>query len=99
MFVAEKRFISDVIKNRGKHCISLDGGTWILQACRFLKLNHHIHSSFEKWLIERTRQYIKDRTKCFADYFSCKLKNCKLNQVWNLLTIFINYHNKEMIHA
>lgn len=22
--------------------------------------------------------YIKDRTECFDDYFSCKMKNCKL---------------------
>ena len=59
MFVAE-RFISDVIKNHGKHPVSTDGGTWYPQACRFLKLKHHIHSSFEKSLIERTMQYIKD---------------------------------------
>ena len=59
MFVAE-RFISDVIKNHGKHPVSTDGDTWYPQACRFLKLKHHIHSSFEKSLIERTMQYIKD---------------------------------------
>ena len=34
MFVAE-RFISDVIKNHGKHPVSTDGGTWYPQACRF----------------------------------------------------------------
>ena len=67
MFVAE-RFISDVIKNHGKHPVSTDGGTWYPQACRFLKLKHHIHSSFEKSLIERTMQYIKDR-KCFVTIF------------------------------
>jgi putative transposase len=53
MFVAE-RFISDVIKNHGNHPVSTDGGTWYPQACRFIKLKHHIHSSFEKSLIERT---------------------------------------------
>ncbi|MER5176205.1 MAG: DDE-type integrase/transposase/recombinase [Candidatus Nitrosocosmicus sp.] len=61
MFVAE-RFISNVIKEYGKHPVSTDGGTWYPQACRFLKLNHHIHSSFEKSVIERAMQYIKDRT-------------------------------------
>ena len=71
MFVAE-RFISDVIKNHGKHPVSTDGGTWYPQACRFLKLKHHIHSSFEKSLIERTMQYIKDRTESFDDYFPCR---------------------------
>jgi hypothetical protein len=29
------------------------------QACRFLKLVHHLHFSFEKSKIERTMQYIK----------------------------------------
>lgn len=47
MFVAE-RFISVVIKNHGKHPVSTDGGTWYPQACRFLKLKHHIHSFLAK---------------------------------------------------
>ncbi|HEY6535406.1 MAG TPA: hypothetical protein VIY08_06360 [Candidatus Nitrosocosmicus sp.] len=29
---------------------------WYPQACRFLNLLHHIHSSFEKSIIERTIQ-------------------------------------------
>ncbi|WP_458721625.1 hypothetical protein [Candidatus Nitrosocosmicus sp. R] len=97
MFVAE-RFISDVIKNHRKHPVSTDGGTWYPQACGFLKLKHRIHSSFEKSLIERTMQYIKDRTESFDDYFPCKIKNCKLNHVRNWLNLFVNYHNEEKIH-
>jgi putative transposase len=97
IFVAE-RFISDVIKNHGKHPVSTDGGTWYPQACRFLRLKHHIHSSFEKSIIERTMQYIKDRTESFDDYFPCKIKNCKLNHVRNWLNLFVNYHNEEKIH-
>ena len=77
MFVAE-RFISDVVEEHGKHPISTDGGTWYPQACRFLKLTHHIHSSYEKSLIERTMHHIKDRTECFDDYFPCRKKKCKL---------------------
>ena len=97
MFVAE-RFISVVIKNHGKHPVSTDGGTWYPQACRFLRLKHHIHSSFKKSIIERTMQYIKDRTESFDDYFPCKIKNCKLNHVRNWLNLFVNYHNEEKIH-
>jgi putative transposase len=74
MFVAE-RFISGLVKIHGNHLVSTDGGTWYPQACKFLKLRHHIHSSLEKSLIERTMQYIKDRTECFDDYFPCRLKN------------------------
>ena len=95
MFVAE-RFISDVIKNHGKHPVSSDGDTWYPQACRFLKLKHHIHSSYEKSLIERTMQYIKDRTEGFDDYFPCRLKNCKLKHVRNWLNLFVDHHNREL---
>ena len=73
MFIAE-RFISGLVKIHGKHPVSTDGGTWYPQACRFLKLDHHIHSSLEKSLIERTMQYIKDRTESFDDYFPCRVK-------------------------
>ncbi|HEY6535368.1 MAG TPA: DDE-type integrase/transposase/recombinase [Candidatus Nitrosocosmicus sp.] len=48
MFVAKERFISYVVEEYGKHHISSDGGTWYPQGCRFLKLHHHLHSSFEK---------------------------------------------------
>jgi putative transposase len=70
MFVAE-RFLDGLIKVLGKHPVSTDGGTWYPQTCRFLNLDHHIHSSLEKSLIKRTMQYIKDRTECFDDYFPC----------------------------
>jgi putative transposase len=97
MFVAE-RFLDGLVKIHGKHCISTDGGTWYPQACSFLKLKHHIHSPYEKSMIERTMQYIKDRTEGFDDYFPCKIKNCKLNHIRNWLNLFVNYHNEEKIH-
>ena len=56
MFVAE-RVLSEVINKYGLHSVSSDGGTWYPQACKFLNLQHHIHSSFEKSMIERTMQY------------------------------------------
>jgi len=95
MLIAE-RFIADLVRIHGKHPVSTDGGTWYPQACRFLKLEHHVHSSLEKSLIERTMQYIKDRTESFDDYFPCKLKNCKLKHVRNWLQLFVDHHNKEL---
>jgi putative transposase len=45
MFVAIERFISDVVDEHGKHPVSTDGdGTLYPQACKFLKIGHHIHS-------------------------------------------------------
>ena len=95
MFIAE-RFISDVIEKYGEHPVSTDGGSWYPQACKFLKLDHHIHSSYEKSIIERTMQYIKDRTESFDDYFPCRKKKCKLKHVKNWLNLFVDYHNKEL---
>jgi putative transposase len=95
MFVAE-RFISSLIKHHDIHPISTDGGTWYPQACRFLKINHHLHSSYEKSIIERTMQYIKDRTESFDDYFPCRKKKCKLKHVMNWLNLFVDFHNREL---
>ena len=78
MLIAE-RFLSTIVRDYGKHPVSTDGGTWYPMACQFLGLEHHIHSPLEKSIIERTMQYIKDRTECFDDYFPCRIKNCKLN--------------------
>ena len=95
MFVAE-RFLSRVVKGFGKHPVSTDGGTWYPQACKFLKLNHHIHSSLEKSLIERAMQYIKDRTECFDGYFPCRKKNCNLNHVKQWLNLFAYHYNRNI---
>ncbi len=67
-----KRFLSTVINKYGKHAVSTDGGTWYPGACKFLNLHHHIHSAFEKSIIERTMQYIKDRTEGFVITFLVK---------------------------
>jgi len=95
MFVAE-RFISGLVQIHGKHPVSTDGGTWYPQACRFLNLDHHIHSAFEKSLMERTMQHIKERTESIDDYFPCRLKNCKLKHVQNWLNLFVDHHNSEL---
>ncbi|HXT84658.1 MAG TPA: hypothetical protein VN704_10095 [Verrucomicrobiae bacterium] len=53
MFVAE-RFLSYVLDKYGKHPVSSDGSTWYPQAFKFLNIYHHLHSHFEKSIIERT---------------------------------------------
>ena len=72
MLMAE-RFLSDIVRIHGKYPLSTDGGTRYPQTCRFLGLEHHIHSFYEKSIIERTMRYIKDRTEIFDDYFPCRL--------------------------
>ncbi len=98
MFVAIEKFIAGLTKVYDKHSVSSDGGTWYPQDCKFLKIDHHLHSHYEKSIIERTMQYIKDRTaESFDDYFPCKRKTCKLKHVKNWLKLFlVDYHNKEI---
>ncbi len=98
MLIAE-RFLLGVVRHYGNHPVSTDGGTWYPQACEFLKMAHHIHSSYEKSMIERKMQYIKDRTESFDDYFPCQMEKCKLKHVKNWMNLFVNYHNNEMINA
>ena len=61
MFIAEW-FFSILVKIHGPQPVSTDGGTWHPQACRFLKIDHYIHFSYEKSIIERIMQYINDGT-------------------------------------
>jgi len=74
MYVAE-RFLHHVTIKYREYPISTDRGTWYPQACQFLKLKHHIHPSYEKSIIERTMQYIKDRTKDLMTIFRVEKRN------------------------
>jgi putative transposase len=94
ILVAE-RFLQELVKKYGKHSISTDeGGTWYPQACKFLKIKHHIHSYYEKSIVESTIQYLKHRTECFDDYFPCRKYNCKLEHVIKRLNLFADMYNK-----
>ena len=96
MFVAE-RILSQAVSRYGKHQVSSDGGTWYPGACKFLKLKHHLHSSFEKSIIERTMQYVKDRIESFDDYFPCRKNKCKLNHIKQWFKLFVYQHNQEIM--
>ncbi len=63
----------------------------------FLKLDHHIHFSIEKSIIERTMQHIKNRAETFDDYFPCRNNKCKLNHVKQWFNLFVDQHNKKII--
>ena len=98
--VCYRTFSGRHVHEYGEHLVSTtDGGTWYPpQACQFLKLNHYIHSSFDKSIIERTMQYIKkiEQKKDLMIIF-LKKNRCKLKHVKQWLNLFIDQHNKEMI--
>jgi putative transposase len=69
-------------KKYGKHLVSTDGsGTWCHpQACKFLNMNHYLHSSYEKSMIERTIQCIKRiEPKALMTTFLVEKKNVNYN--------------------
>jgi len=91
MFVAEN-FIRSLVSRYGKHTLYIDVGTWYPQACNFLHLINRSHLPLEKSLIERVRQYFKDRTECFDDYYPCiksRNRNCDLQHVYNWIKFFL----------
>ena len=71
MLVAES-FFESLIKLYGKHIVYSDGGSWYPEACNSLRLKHILHPPFEKGVIERAMEYIKDRTEAFDDYYPCR---------------------------
>jgi putative transposase len=93
MIVAES-FLRSLVKLYGKHIVYSDGGAWYPEACYSLRLKHRLHTSFEKSIIERTMEYVKDRTEGFDDYYPCRKKlDCDLNHVYQWFALFIFLHN------
>ena len=95
MLVAES-FLGSLIKLYGKHIVySDDGGSWYPEARNSLRLKHiHTSSPFEKSVIERAIEYIKDRTESFDDYYPCRKKAIDCNNLahvyrWFVLFVFL----------
>jgi putative transposase len=96
--VAE-RFVQSLIGEDGKHHLTTVEGTSNPQACIFPNVeHHHFHSSYQKSLMERTIQYIKDKTECFDGYFPLrKDKECKPKHFMDWLGLFVDMHNRAVM--
>ncbi len=62
------------------------------QACRWLRIRHDVYDQEDKNIMERSIQYIKDRTECFDDNFPCK-DDCNREHVKNWFRAFMTYLN------
>ena len=102
MIVAEV-FLNSLIKIYGKYTVYSDGGTWYPEACISLGLKHRLHTSYEKSIVERTIEYLKDRTEAFDDYFPCIGGRtnglCNLQHVYKWLILFVFMHNNSIIKS
>ena len=97
MLVAES-FIKSLIEIYGRHVVYSDGGTWYPEACSSLGLEHRLHSSYEKSIIERVVQFLKDRTEAFDDYYPCMKKGCRLEHVYKWIGLFVFMYNAVRAH-
>ena len=97
MLVAEE-FLRGLVERYGKHLVYTDGGSWYPAACNALGLEHRLHSPYEKSLMERAIQYLKDRVEEFDDYFPCMIEGCDLAHVKNWLGLFVFMHDARRRH-
>jgi putative transposase len=68
---------------------------WYPEAYNSLGLTHILHSPFEKGIIERAMEYVKDRTECFDDYYPCLRKgDCTLSHVYQWIILFVYVYNR-----
>jgi putative transposase len=91
-------FLRTLVEKYGKHVVYSDGGSWYPDACRALKLEHRLHSPYEKSIVERANQYIKDRIEEFDDYWPCIKDGCDVKHVWNWLNLFADMHYARRRH-
>jgi hypothetical protein len=52
-----------------------------------------LHSPFEKSIIERAIEYVKDRTETFDDYYPCVKEDCNFKHVYNWIGLFVFMYN------
>ena len=45
------------------HTVYSDGGIWYPKSCISLRLEHRLHSPYEKSIVEITVEYLKGRTQ------------------------------------
>ena len=97
IFVAE-RFISNLMKRYGEYTSCFNWWRYVVSTgLQILRLqHHHIHSPYEKSIIERTVQYIKDRTEGFDDYFPCRKSKCKSQHIQKWLNLFVSHYNNNL---
>ena len=62
MIVAEAS-LQTLIKIYGNHTVYSDGEIWYPESCVSLRLEHRLHSPYEKSIVERTVEYLKGRTQ------------------------------------
>ena len=87
------QFFKQLRHRYGRKPIFTDGAQWYNDACKWLRLPHHVYGTKLKNIMERFIQHIKDRTESFDDHFPCRKHDCDRKHVWNWLKMFLMYQN------
>jgi putative transposase len=87
-------FLRTLVNMYGKHVVYTDEGVWYPDACKSLCLEHRIHTPYEKSLVERVNQYLKDRTEGFDDHYPSRKKGCSSSHVRRWLNLFCFMYNQ-----
>jgi putative transposase len=77
----------------GRKPVWTDDAVWYPEACRWLRLEHHLYPIEWKNLIERMNQALKDRLENFDDLFPCLKEECDREHVNNWIRVFRFYYN------
>ncbi len=86
-------FLKRLRSRYGMKPIWTDEGLFYPEACRWLRLDHHVCPTEWKNFIERMNQSLKDRLECFDDMFPCLKEECDRDHVRNWISVFRFYHN------
>lgn len=92
-------FLKRLRHRYGRKPIYTDGASWYPEACRWLRLDHHVYGPEWKNLMEKMNQIIKDRLECFDDYFPCWKEDCDKAHVHDWIQIHGFFYNYARDHT
>lgn len=92
-------FLKSLRSRYGRKSVYTDDASWYPEACRWLRLEHHVYDDEWKNLMERMNQALKDRLECFDDYFPCWRKGCDRAHVHDWMKVFGFFYNHVRIHT
>jgi putative transposase len=92
-------FLKELRSRYGRKPIWTDEGTFYPEACRWLRLEHHVYPTEWKNLIERMNQALKDRLENFDDLFPCLKEDCDREHVRRWISVFRFYHNHVRVNG
>jgi len=68
------------------------------KVCNILRLKQYLHSPFQKSLMERVNQFLKDRIESFNEYYPCIKEECNLFHVYNWIQFFVFMYNDTIVN-